>query len=118
MTRTVLIIVAAILCLISLSGCSDDSRSLMEISRERQCRANMNILCTDQANYRDAIGHWAGTNEELDQYTRRSHPLTCPVTEEQYLIELVDDGYVIRCPGGHGSIVTGRRSWTGSGQDS
>lgn len=99
-----------------LSGCDGDSQSLLEISRERQCRANMNTLCTDQANYRDAVGHWAATNEELDQYARRPRSLTCPVTEEPYIIELVDDGYVIRCPGGHGSIVTGRRSWTG-GED-
>jgi hypothetical protein len=102
-----------LLVLISISGCDENSQSLLEISRERQCRANMNTLCTDQANYCDAVGHWAGTNEELDQYARRTRSLTCPVTEELYIIELKDDGYEIRCPGGHGSIDTGCRSWTG-----
>ncbi|OPL19502.1 MAG: hypothetical protein AVO35_10085 [Candidatus Aegiribacteria sp. MLS_C] len=93
-------------------GCSGGEGGIVEVSRERQCRANMNTLCTDQANYRDATGRWAGTNEELDRYARRTRPLTCPVSDEQYIIELRDDGYIVRCPCGHGSVDTGRRSWT------
>ena len=73
----------------------------------------MNILCTDQANYCDTNGEWAATIEQLDEYTGRSQPLTCPESGEAYIIELSDSGYVISCPDGHGSINTGRRSWTG-----
>lgn len=104
-----------LLCLMfMLGGCSrESSAELLNISKERQCRANMNTLCTDQANYRDAMGHWAGTNEELDRYARRPRSLTCPGTGEDYVIDLKEDGgYIITCPAGHGSIDTGSRSWT------
>lgn len=106
---------AAVLLLVILPAflaCEGEEGSILDISRERQCRANMNTLCTDQANYRDATGRWAGTNGELDRYARRTGPLTCPVTDEHYIIELKDDGYIVICPCGHGSVDTGRRSWT------
>lgn len=111
-------LIAALLtlsCFLMLSGCSrESSAELLNISRERQCRANMNTLCTDQANYRDALGYWAECNEELDRYARRPRSLTCPGNGEEYVIELKEEGgYVIRCPGNHGSIDTGSRSWTG-----
>lgn len=108
-----ILIFPAVIALLSIAGCDGENTSLLDVSRERQCRANMNTLATDQANYRDALGHWAATNRELDQYARRPRSLTCPVNEEQYIIEIKQDGYMIRCPGGHGSIDTGTRSWTG-----
>jgi hypothetical protein len=96
------------------TGCNAEGHdNLVEISRERQCRANMNTLCTDMANIRDAIGYWIDDQDEIDEYARRSRPLVCPVTGEAYTIDLKEDGYVISCPCGHGSIDTGRRSWTG-----
>ena len=73
----------------------------------------MNTLCTDQANYCDANSEWASDIEQLDQYARRTRSLTCPKSDEEYILELTDRGYVISCPDGHGSIETGRRSWTG-----
>ncbi len=73
----------------------------------------MNTLCTDQARYFDAEGGWAARVEELDEFVGRVQPLTCPETREDYILELSDSGYVIKCPAGHGSIVTGTRSWTG-----
>lgn len=102
--------------ILMFGGCSrESSAELLNFSRERQCRANMNTLATDQANYRDAMGFWADSNEDLDRYARRPRPLTCPSTREEYTIELKEEGgYTIRCPGNHGSIDTGRRSWTGN----
>lgn len=73
----------------------------------------MNTLCTDQANYCDANDEWASDIEQLNQYARRVRALTCPETGEEYILELSDCGYVISCPAEHGSIETGRRSWTG-----
>lgn len=116
MTRFRLIAVLLSLGLMLMfAGCSrESSAELLNISRERQCWANMSTLATDQANYRDALGHWAGSNEELDSYARRPRSLTCPAAGEEYTIELKEEGgYIIRCPGNHGSIDTGRRSWTG-----
>ncbi len=105
---------AAALVLITFSACSGSgSESIEEISIRRQCRANMNTICTEQASYCDATGEWASDMEQLDQYARRAGPLTCPVSREEYLLEQSDSGYVIICPAGHGSIDTGRRSWTG-----
>lgn len=101
--------------MLMFAGCSrESSAELLNISRERQCRAKMNTLATDQANYRDALGYWAGSNEELNRYARRPRSLTCPATAEEYTIELKEEGgYIISCPESHGSIDTGRRSWTG-----
>ncbi len=100
--------------LIAFSACSGDgSESLDEISKRRQCRANLNTICTDQARYCDAQGEWASDLEQLDQYARRVRPLVCPQNGEEYILELSNSGYLIRCPAEHGSIDTGRRSWTG-----
>lgn len=73
----------------------------------------MNILCTDQATYCDVNSKWAETIEQLDECAGRPQTLTCPESGEEYLLESSDSGYVISCPAGHGSIHTGRRSWTG-----
>jgi len=107
-------ITAVVIIIIGFSGCNgNDTESISEISKRRQCRANMNTLCTDQANYCDANGEWAHDGQLLDEYARRARPLTCPETGEEYILELSDCGYTISCPAGHGSIETGRRSWTG-----
>ncbi len=107
-------IAATALILIMFSGCSGNgSESINEISKRRQCRANLNTLCTDQANYCDAYGEWASDIEQLNQYARRTRSLTCPESGEEYILQESDSGYMITCPAGHGSIETGRRSWTG-----
>lgn len=85
---------------------------LSEISLRRQCHANLNTLCTDQASIRDATGEWAESIAEIDEFTGRIWPLVCPESREEYLMERIDGGYRLECPSGHGSIVTGRRSWT------
>ncbi len=110
----ILRIAVTALIIIAFSACSGNgSESFNEISKRRQCRANLNTLSTDQANYCDAQGEWASEVEQLDQYARRPRPLTCPESGEGYILELSDSGYSISCPAGHGSIDTGRRSWTG-----
>lgn len=107
-------IAACTLSVIIFSGCGgSDSESISDISKRRQCRANMNTLCTDQASYCDANGEWAPDMEQLNQFARRTRPLICPEIGEEYILELSDCGYVISCPAEHGSIETGRRSWTG-----
>lgn len=106
--------VIAALVLVMLSGCNGNGyNDIREISTRRQCRANMNTLCTDQAKYRDTYGEWAVTIEQLDQDARRIGSLVCPENDEEYLLESSDSGYVLSCPAGHGSIDTGTRSWTG-----
>lgn len=96
-----------------LAGCDgEEPANLLEISRRRQCRANLNALATDQAMFRDTYGRWAAGQEELDQFVGRLRPLSCPVTGELYIYELKEDGYIISCPAGHGSIDTGGRCWT------
>ncbi len=112
--RYLLVFILLVPLLILVSGCRGQRQdSLIDVSQKRQCWANMNILSTDMANYRDATGHWTDNMEELDQYARRTRPMTCPVTHEPYTIRLEEDGYVLSCPCGHGSVDTGRRSWTG-----
>ncbi len=107
-------ITACVLVIIIVSGCGENgSESLSDISKRRQCRANMNTLCTDQASYCDANGEWAPDIDQLNQFARRTRPLTCPESGEEYIIESSDCGYVVSCPAGHGSIDTGSRSWTG-----
>ena len=107
-------IAAGALILIVFSGCDgNDSESISDISKRRQCRANMNTLCTDQASYCDANDEWAPDIEQLNQFARRTRSLTCPQSGDEYILELSDCGYVISCPADHGSIETGRRSWTG-----
>lgn len=106
--------IATALIVVAFSGCGGNgSESINEISKRRQCRANLNTLCTDQAKYCDETGEWSSDLEQLNQHARRLRPLTCPESGEDYLLELSDSGYIIRCPAGHGSIDTGRRSWTG-----
>ena len=107
-------ITAAASMLIIFSGCGGSgSGGINEISKIRQCRANMNTICTDQANYCDAYGEWATDIQQLDQYARRTGSLKCPESGEEYILQESDSGYVISCTAGHGSIDTGRRSWTG-----
>ncbi len=72
----------------------------------------MNTLCTNQASYRDANGEWAESVAVLDEFNGRIWPVVCPETREEYLMEKTDEGYRLSCPSGHGSIETGRRSWT------
>jgi hypothetical protein len=92
-----------------ISGCGDRFR---EISRERQCRANMNTLATDQAVFRSTHSHWASTVGELDQAAGRTLTLLCPSNCEPYRITLVGSEYRIECPAvSHGSIQTGTPSW-------
>lgn len=113
--KTVFLLLSVTAVLMIFSSCEKrNGESLLEISIKRQCHANMNTLCTDQASYCDAEGNWAETIEELDEYFGRLWPLTCPENGEQYVIEITEDGYRIECPSGHGSINTGRRSWTES----
>jgi hypothetical protein len=113
-SRLILRIILAVLLLTLLGSCNGNaSETLGEISIRRQCRANMNTLCTDQANYCDANGEWASDIDKLDEHARRANPLRCPETDEEYLMELTECGYIISCPAGHGSINTGRVSWTG-----
>ena len=96
-----------------LSSCTGEGGSILETSNIRQCRANMNALCTDQATFADVNGRWATSPEELDESSGRLWPLECTVSHEEYTITVnhAADGYVISCPEGHGSIDTGRRSW-------
>jgi len=74
----------------------------------------MNTLCTNQATFAIVHGNWAATTEELDETSGRIWPLSCPETGDSYINELRDSGdsYIISCPAGHGSIETGRRSWS------
>ena len=101
----------AILLLYVVFECSGHKK-ISEISLKRQCHANMNTLCTDQASFRDAEGEWAGSITELDEFAGRIWPLQCPGTREEYIMEQTDEGYRLSCPSGHGSIETGQRSWT------
>lgn len=115
MNRNKLISAAlAIVLTLSLSCSGEAAGKLMEISKKRQCRANLNTLCTDQANYRDATGEWATDISQLDEFARRTVSLTCPSCGEKYVLEEKNDGYILSCPAGHGSIDTGRRSWVES----
>lgn len=116
MNRKILLIAAAIALVLTLFlSCGGEAAGkLMEISKKRQCRANLNTLCTDQANYRDATGEWATDISQLDEFARRAVPLTCPSCGEEYVLEEKDDGYILSCPAGHGTIDTGRRCWTQS----
>lgn len=108
-----IIVISTIAILLSYMACDCSShQKLSEISLRRQCHANMNTLCTDQASYRDANGEWAESVADLDEFAGRIWPLECPETREEYLIEKTDEGYRLSCPSGHGSIETGRRSWT------
>lgn len=92
-----------------ISGCGD---RLREISRERQCRANLNILATDQAVFRSTHSRWASTVEELDQAAGRTLTLLCPSCMQPYRLALSGDDYLLECPAGkHGSIQTGTPSW-------
>ena len=96
-----------------LSSCSGEGGSIRETSIIRQCRANMNSLCTDQASFANTNGRWATSPEELDESSGRLWPLECPVSHAGYTLTIdhTGDSYVISCPEGHGSIDTGRRSW-------
>jgi len=110
--------------LISLSvilvavSCGDggEGGSIREISETRQCRAHMNTLCTEMAVYRDQNGEWAARTEQLDSFSGRTRPITCPGSGLDYIITIDDEGgYLVECPSGHGSISTGRRSWCEGG---
>jgi hypothetical protein len=103
--------------LVALS-CGDGAEggSLSEISGTRQCRANLNTLCTEMAVYRDQHGEWAASPGQLDSVSGRARPLACPESGLEYIITTDDEGgYLIECPSGHGSILTGRRSWCEGG---
>lgn len=79
----------------------------------RQCRANMNLLSTEEALFRTTYGRWAVSIAELDRLAGRTVPLECPVCGEGYVMEAGGDGYTVTCPcGEHGSIETGSPSWT------
>lgn len=108
-----IIAISAIAIILAYMLCERGSHTkISEISLKRQCHANMNTLCTDQASFRDANSEWAGSIDELDEFAGRIWPLVCPVTREEYLMEKTDEGYRLECPSGHGSIETGQRSWT------
>lgn len=100
-------------------SCGDGAEggNIHEISETRQCRANLNTLCTGMAVYRDQNGGWGSSPEQLDSISGRRWPLACPESGLDYIITTDDEGgYLIECPSGHGSISTGRRSWCeGSG---
>lgn len=115
MSRIHLLCSVILLPLLLLIACdsAEDSKSILEISIERECRANMNALATDQAMHRTNYGRWAVSIEELDIMIGRQWTLTCPETEEGYILTPLDDGYILTCPDGHGSVNTGKRSWTG-----
>ncbi len=100
---------AVVLLVLSLaSSCG----GITDAAEERQCRANMNTLATDQAMFFTANGRWASSLEEMDRAAGRAVPLVCPSCGEPFEMELLDGGYVITCPGGiHGSIDTGSPSW-------
>ncbi|MBD3278455.1 MAG: hypothetical protein GF388_09160 [Candidatus Aegiribacteria sp.] len=115
MNRNKLIAAVLVLILMLFQSCNGEAAGkLMELSKERQCRANLNTLCTDQANYRDATGEWATDISQLDEFARRTVPLCCPSCGEEYVLEEKDDGYILYCPAEHGTIDTGRRCWTES----
>jgi hypothetical protein len=100
---------AALAVLLLGAGCGDQLR---EAARERQCRANLNTLSTDQAMFRNNHGRWATTVEDLDQLAGRTLPLMCPSCLEPYRLALAGDDYLLQCPSGeHGSIQTGTPSW-------
>ena len=108
-----LLVLSTIAIILSYMACDCDShQKISEISIRRQCHANMNTLCTDQASFRDATGEWAESVAALDEFAGRIWPLVCSESREEYLIERTDEGYRLLCPSGHGSIETGRRSWT------
>jgi hypothetical protein len=97
-------------------GSEGEGGGIHEISETRQCRANMNSLSTEMAGYCYCNGDWASSPEQLDCYSGRMRPLTCPQSGLDYVITTdEDDGYIIECPSGHGSISTGRRSWSDRG---
>jgi len=91
---------------------TDDPRPILEISTERECRANMNALATDQAMHRTNYGRWAVSIDELDIMIGRQWSLSCPKSCDGYINEELEDGYILTCPNGHGSVNTGTRSWT------
>ncbi len=103
-----------------ICACSGGENSrLREIARTRQCRANMNILCTDQAVYHMLHGSWSLSITELDAEADRPVPLVCPADDQEYIMVADSAGYTISCPSGvHGSVATGQPSWhEGSGSD-
>ncbi len=112
--RVIMIIgISAIAIILVFVVCECGShQKISEISLRRQCHANMNTLCTDQASFRDANGEWAENITELDEFAGRIWPVVCPESGEEYLVEKTEEGYRLSCPSGHGSIETGRRSWT------
>jgi hypothetical protein len=94
------------------SGCD----GLRNEAETRQCRANMNLLSTEQALSRTTYGRWASSIAELDRISGRTVPLACPVDGNGYVMEAGGDGYTVTCPcGEHGSIETGSPSWTAGG---
>lgn len=100
-----------LLCLVSAASCTEHAENIREISETRQCRANMNELCTEIATYKNITGEWAGSVDVLDNSSGRMWPLTCPESGLDYIITSDSTGYTIECPSGHGSISTGCRSW-------
>ncbi len=108
-----IVAISAIALLLTYIACEfGGHQKLSEVSIRRQCHANMNTLCTNQASTKDATGEWAESIAEMDEFAGRIWPLVCPESREEYLMERKDDGYRLECPSGHGSIETGRRSWT------
>ena len=108
--------------LISLLICScggGENSRLREIARTRQCRANVNILSTDQAVYHLLNGTWSLSIAELDTEADRPVPLVCPADDSEYVMVADSTGYTITCPSGvHGSVTTGQPNWhEGSGSD-
>ena len=97
--------------LICACGSGENSR-LRDVARTRQCRANMNILCTDQAVYHMLHGNWCQSIAELDAEADRPVPLVCPLDDQEYVMAVDSTGYTIACPSGvHGSVNMGQPSW-------
>ncbi len=106
--RTAFLLALSVLAAASATGCGS---RLREASEERQCRANMNQLATEEAQFFQANNRW-GELFELERMVRRDDPLLCPSGGGLYRVTLTESSYRIECPcGQHGSVQDGNQSW-------
>jgi hypothetical protein len=106
--RTVLLLAVSVLAAMTAGGCGS---RLREASEQRQCRANMNQLATEEAQFFQANGRWAELHE-LELRAHRTDPLLCPSCSGLYRVTLAGSSYRIDCPcDRHGFVQDGNQSW-------
>jgi hypothetical protein len=106
--RASFLLTLSVLASVTATGCGS---RLREASEERQCRANMNQLATEEAQFFQANNRW-GELFELERMVRRDEPLLCPSGGGLYTITLTGSSYRIDCPcGRHGFVQDGNQSW-------